>query len=631
MYHPSPVVAEYVRAEHVRTLYRHTTPILVANGCNAAIVIAAFWSYVAHALLLGWGALMLLLMVARGLQGAGYERAQVAGADSAAWGLRFAIASGASGALWGAAGALFFPAGSPLAQLLISFVVGGMCAAAAGTLAVHVPAFLGFVVPALGALFARTALAGSLHVALAALIAVYGGALWFIARNNRRALTKAFVLRFENAELLKTLSHAQSRLEEANHTLEQRVAERTDALQKQTEALRDARRMEAIGRLAGGVAHDFNNLLTVILANVHDLASSRELDEDAREALQDTTQAANRAAELVRQLLTVSRRHPAAPETLDLNQVLSGMERLLQRALGEHLSLSIALRQEPLLVHIDPIQLEQVILNLVTNARDAMPGGGTVRITTELVDTSSEGLDDQDPAGYAVLSVHDSGVGMDHETRERIFEPFFTTKEVGKGAGLGLATAYGIVEQSGGRIDVISELGQGSCFRVSLPLAPPLAGVVTESGVPPRRVSGLRPAAMPRKEATILLVEDESTVRTITERMLASTGHRVLAAGDAAEALALSARFSEPIDLLVTDVVMPGMDGPALAERLRQERPGLRTLFISGYAREHVIPSGSDGSYAFLAKPFTREVLVTQVTKLLAGAPLSPSRQVARP
>jgi signal transduction histidine kinase/ActR/RegA family two-component response regulator len=543
--------------------------------------------------------------------------------------MRFALGSAISGVLWGAAGVLFFGQASPLVELLISFVVGGMCAAAAGTLAVYSPAFLGFVVPALGALFLHTALLGSTYLSLAALIAVYGLALSFIARNNRRALTQAFVLRFENAELLKTLSHAQRGLQEANRTLEQRVAERTEALQKHADALRDARRLEAIGRLAGGVAHDFNNLLTVILANVEELASSSELDDSGRDALRDTRDAASRAAQLVRQLLTFSRRQPAAPETIDLNQVVSAMERLLSRLLGERVSLRLTLCAQPLIVHIDPVQVEQVIMNLVTNARDAMPQGGVVRIETELVEATGPG-GEAESFGDALLSVLDSGVGMDTETRQRIFEPFFTTKEVGKGSGLGLATTYGIVEQGGGRIEVSSELGQGSCFRIHLPLAQAGGAAVLESGAPPRRVSGMRAAVRPRAVAAILLVEDEASVRAAVERMLSRAGHRVLVAQDATEALALSAALEGPIDLLVTDVVMPGLDGPALAERVREARPELRTLFISGYSRDHAIRSGPEGTHAFLPKPFSREALLAQVAELLAGSSRAPGRVASR-
>jgi CheY-like chemotaxis protein len=267
------------------------------------------------------------------------------------------------------------------------------------------------------------------------------------------------------------------------------------------------------------------------------------------------------------------------------------------------------------MVHIDPVQVEQVIMNLVTNARDAMPKGGILRIETELA--VAPGTEELEP-GFAVLSVQDTGVGMDAETRERIFEPFFTTKDVGKGSGLGLATAYGIVEQSGGHIEVSSTLGLGSSFRVQLPLAPAHHQPVLESGMPPRRESGLRAAVRPPSAATILLVEDEPKVRTVAERMLASAGHRVLVAEDASEALALAAQHAEPIDLLVTDVVMPGLDGPALAERLCALRPGLRTLFVSGYSREHGVPSGPEGMCAFLPKPFSREELLAQVAELLA-------------
>jgi CheY-like chemotaxis protein len=258
-------------------------------------------------------------------------------------------------------------------------------------------------------------------------------------------------------------------------------------------------------------------------------------------------------------------------------------------------------------------------MNLVTNARDAMPNGGTVRIETSLREVDG-GSEPASARAHAVLSVRDSGVGMDRATRERIFEPFFTTKDVGKGTGLGLATVYGAVDQSGGHIEVSSAPGQGSCFRVFLPLAQSPGSTGAEGGSSARRPSGLRGVVRPRAPANILLVEDEPAVRTITQRMLVASGYRVLVAANATEASALFAGSFSPIDLLITDVVMPGLDGPALAAQLRAARPQLPVLFISGYRHEHVIPSDPAGTSAFLAKPFARDVFLAKVIELLAAA-----------
>jgi signal transduction histidine kinase/CheY-like chemotaxis protein len=607
-----------IQGEQIRTLYRQTGTVLIANCVNALIVSALLWTSTSHALLLGWLAVMALLTLGRVVLARSYRRADPAPGEARAWGRRYVLGSALAGVLWGAAGFFFLRDASPVSQLLLVFFVGGMCSAAAGTLAAYLPAFVAFITPALAALALRVALFGdSLHQVVAGVILLYGAGLFAVARVNHRALVEAFALRYENAELVASLSRAQRSLEQNNRTLEQRVAERGEALRQQTEALRDAQRLEAVGRLAGGVAHDFNNLLTIILANVSDLLERERLDARTRAALHEMHDAGSKGADLVRQLLTFSRRQRAAPETLDLNRTLRGMDRLLLRLLGERISLKLQLQAEPLFVHIDPTQMEQVIVNLITNARDAMVGGGVIHVETATLEL-------QEPrwasaAGtYALLRVSDTGVGMDGETRQHIFEPFFTTKEVGKGTGLGLSTAYGIVEQGGGHIEVSSEPGSGSSFSVYLPCAaPPLERV----GAAPRLVSGFRAITRAPGRASVLLVEDEPTVRSVTRRILERAGHQVRTAPNAELALEIAADPSEPIDLVVTDVVMAGMDGPSLAERLRAERPDLKTLFISGYSHDHVLPRDVPRSIGFLAKPFTHDALLAKVTELLAEPP----------
>jgi CheY-like chemotaxis protein len=270
--------------------------------------------------------------------------------------------------------------------------------------------------------------------------------------------------------------------------------------------------------------------------------------------------------------------------------------------------------------------MEQVIVNLLTNARDAMPAGGVVRVETTTVGRSGPTRGSA-PGSYALLRVSDTGVGMDGGTRQHIFEPFFTTKEVGKGTGLGLSTAYGIVEQGGGHIEVSSEPGRGSSFGVYLPLA--AAPLERVGAVPPRLVSGFRAITRAPAPASVLLVEDEPTVRAVTRRILEKAGHHVRAAPNAELALEIASDLKEAIDLVVTDVVMAGMDGPSLAERLRAARPELKTLFISGYSHDHVMPRDVPRSIAFLAKPFTHDALLAKVTELLAEAP-SVRRAIAR-
>jgi signal transduction histidine kinase/ActR/RegA family two-component response regulator len=567
--------------------------------------------------MLGWLALISVMSLARAWLYRRYIHASPMPSRAGVWGVRFVVGSGAAGVLWGGACFFLMSETGPVPELLVSFVIGGMCAAAAGTLASHLPAFIAFIGPALAALAVCMASSGdAIHSVMAVMVLIYAAGLTVVAKVNHRVLTEAFSLRFEKATLLERLSSAQAHLEETNRTLEQRVLERTEAFRKQADALRDAQRMEAIGRLAGGVAHDFNNLLTVILINLSDVVERPTLDERTRSILKEVRQAATRGADLVRQLLLFSRRQRAAPEILDLNQLVRTLDTLLRRSLGEGNSLSLVLEDTALFVCLDATQLEQILINLVTNARDAMASGGVVTVETRTLQLL-EAADGIEAGSYAVLSVGDTGVGMDAATRQRIFEPFFTTKEVGKGTGLGLATVYGIVEQSGGQIRVSSKPSQGSCFHIYFPLGQPSSEA--QDAAAPRAGSGTRRAVKARGAVTVLLVEDEPSVRAVARRILERAGHRVLAAQNAEEALTLSADHAGPIELLVTDVVMAGMDGPVLAARLCAQRPDLRALFISGYSRGHAVPrDDADSGVGFLGKPFTAEALLAKVNEILA-------------
>jgi signal transduction histidine kinase/CheY-like chemotaxis protein len=593
-----------VRAEQVKTLYGQSLPVLSANVINAAIVSAVLWSSERRPLLVAFTALMALMTAARFELRRRYWRARPGADEARLWGNRFVMGSATAGLLWGAAAGLFFDGHSPVSQILIAFVIGGMGAGAAGTLSCYMPAFIAFIVPALVPLIVRTLLFGDLlHLAMGGMVLVFGLGLSMVARTTNRSILQAFRLRFENDDLVRRLSESQA-------TLEQRVAERSAALEKQSEALRDARRLEAVGRLAGGIAHDFNNLLTVVFAHVGFLRKEPDLAENVRTAVDDVENIAARGAALVRQLLAFSRQQRLAPRVFDLNQVVRDLQRLLAPILGAHVDLRLALGPDTLLIKADPSQIEQVIVNLVTNARDAMPRGGTLTITTSQVEVEGDAAV---PAGsYVVLSVTDTGVGMDEGTRLRAFEPFFTTKEVGRGSGLGLATVYGVVEQSGGHISVESEPGAGTELKVYLP----------------RTLEELRePATQPEmapepRRATILLVEDEPDVRSVIDRMLRLMGHEVLAAASSDEALALWRDHARPIDLLVTDVVMAGRAGPELARLLTAELPRLRVLLISGYRAEEELPA-SDPAYGmdYLQKPMTFETLRQKVSALLALTP----------
>jgi two-component system cell cycle sensor histidine kinase/response regulator CckA len=376
--------------------------------------------------------------------------------------------------------------------------------------------------------------------------------------------------------------------------------------------LRQAQKMEAVGRLAGGVAHDFNNMLTVI-ASYSELFL-RQLDPDSplHQHADEIKKATHQTAALTRQLLTFARRQVLQPQVLDLNAVVATMEQMLRRLIGEDIMLVTQLDPTLGRIRADPGQLEQVILNLAINARDAMPQGGRLTIETaniELDNAYARRRINVRPGPYVLLAVSDTGYGMDAKTVSHIFEPFFTTKEPGQGTGLGLSTVYGIVTQSGGHIEVTSEPGRGTIFMIYLPR------VAEASAVEPW---ALRPAKTQHGGETILVVEDEAKVRLATREILQLAGYRVLEAGSGEEAMRVSERYAGPIHLLLSDVVMSGMSGPEVAQQLVGARPAMQVLYMSGYPAEAIVHRGLERlSRAFLQKPFTLEALAYKVREVL--------------
>ena len=376
------------------------------------------------------------------------------------------------------------------------------------------------------------------------------------------------------------------------------------------EQFRQAQKMEAVGRLAGGIAHDFNNLLTVMTSCSELLLGDLAPDDRRRGDVEEIRRAAQRAAALTRQLLAFSRKQILQPTLLDLNSVVSEMERMLRRVLGEDVVLETRLDPDLEFVRADQGQIEQVLMNLAVNARDAMPRGG--RIILETRNTNGEPtLECPDGGCGVVLEVRDEGHGIEPDAMPHIFEPFYTTKELGKGTGLGLSTVYGIVKQSGGNVEVHSTPGVGSTFRIVLP--------PYRDGVPARRASPQRGVAV-RASATILLVEDEDAVRSLATRILTRDGYRVLGASRGDEAIALFARHEREISLLVSDLVLPGVGGIEIAQRLREMRPSLKVLLMSGYTDRDVgALAGASVNVAFMQKPFTPDTLTRHVSDLLGG------------
>jgi signal transduction histidine kinase/CheY-like chemotaxis protein len=376
--------------------------------------------------------------------------------------------------------------------------------------------------------------------------------------------------------------------------------------------LRHAQRMEAVGRLAGGVAHDFNNLLAAILGHGELMLSELPADHALRRNAEEIQKAGVRGALLTRQLLAFSRKEVLAPGVIDLNAIMLALDELLQRLIGEDIELDTVPAMAPVRTRADRGQMEQIIMNLAINARDAMPTGGRLTIemdTTTLDEAYARQHPRVRPGRYAVISVSDTGVGMDADTLAHAFEPFFTTKEQGKGTGLGLSTVYGIAEQAGGHVWVYSEPGVGTTFKVYLPEA-------REDGPDPGDRPCLRRTVAGSE--TILLVEDEDSVRELTREVLEVHGYRVIEAGDGVEALRAAAAFEGTIHLLVTDVVMPRMGGGELAEKLAAMRPGVRVLFVSGYTDDSIVRHGvRERSSAFLQKPFSLDAFATRVREVL--------------
>ncbi len=402
--------------------------------------------------------------------------------------------------------------------------------------------------------------------------------------------------------------------------------EATEALRQKEEQLRQSQKMEAVGRLAGGVAHDFNNLLTAILGYGNFLKASFESGDKRLEDVKEILASAERAAGLTRQLLAFSRKQVLAPRVLDLNAVVSNIDKMLRRIIGEDIKFTLRLDPGLKRARVDPGQIEQVAMNLAVNARDAMPEGGDLLIETSnaVFDEQSPGRHDVIPPGsYVMLAVSDTGYGMDEQTKSRLFEPFFTTKEKGKGTGLGLSTVYGIVKQSGGHIWVYSELGKGSVFKIYLP--------ATERSSEPFIEE---PAGSPKLKGseTVLLVEDEDLVRNLFRRALKSNGYKVIEAKTGAEGLQAFRRHLDRIQLVVTDMVMPGGGGKILGDQIHALRPDVKIIYMSGYTDEAILRHGQLGSgMVFLQKPLAPNRLLVKVRQVLDYKPKGNDEPKGRP
>lgn len=442
----------------------------------------------------------------------------------------------------------------------------------------------------------------------------------YLISSNRKQILDLLICAYETAiQKNGALLKAEDELRRMNDQLERKVEERTSELQKQIEErkkieeqLFQFQKMESIGRLAGGVAHDFNNILTAIGGYAEIAQRSAADNPKVLSALHEINVAADRAAALTRQLLAFSRKQLVAPQIVGINSVVSNLDQMLRRIIGEHIELILSLDPSAGNVEVDTHHLEQVIMNLVVNGRDAMPKGGAITIQTANLDVDAEysrthiGLK---PGAYVLLSVADTGIGMDQATQSKIFEPFFTTKEMGKGTGLGLAMVYGIVKQSGGDVHLYSEVGHGTIFKIYLPR---IKGPVSSAIKKEVSVISLKGTE------TILLAEDEDLVRKFTVHVLTEEGYKVLPARNGAQALALLKDHSGKIDLLLTDTIMPGMSGQDLVKQASASHPAIKVIYMSGYT--NMVLSKDDTrktDFHFVEKPFTPDTLLKKIRSVL--------------
>jgi CheY-like chemotaxis protein len=597
--------SETVRSEEIRVLFEQSRTTLWANLTLGAVVVGALWDDAPHEQLLVWLGSSLAMTLARAWLHRRYRIAQPSEPELAAWGRRLVLSSAISGFLWGLAGVVFFSPESPLSQSLLAFAVGGVTAGAAGSLACHLPAFFGFFWLSLAPLVVRTFAEGDRpHLYMGGMLVLYGALMQRVAGHNHRAFTGAFRLGSENAALLKKLSASQVDLEETNRTLEQRVAERTRALEQQADALQQAQRLEVAGRLAGGLAHDFNSLLTVITNNAAQLRESPGLDEQGRLVATETWQAGQRGVALIRHLLAFSRHKRAEPRTFSLNMLLEEWAPLLEHILGEGCPVTLELTREPTHVFADPAQVEQVLVNLLASSRAALAGSGPLLLGTRVIHVDHE-------------AERESGDYVELLLQQRVLErggapplnPFFSLEAESPNLSLGVGAARATAEQWGGRLEADDRRRDVLRYRVLLPAS------ASRASVRPRERRQSQPALA---DATILVVDDEPTLRSVIRRCLMREGYSVLVAEDGKQALKLADNNPGSIHLLLTDVVMPGLSGVELAQKLQRLRPGLAVLFISGYTFDAAVPPADSARImAYLPKPFDTKTLIAKVHELL--------------
>ena len=584
---PSDNIAVAVYAEQVGAVYRQMPIALGTNFVNAALIAAVLTPIAARPVPLLWFGVVVLVTGGRAVAWRRYRRGGNAGADAGRWALPATLGAMLAGLCWGLGGAVLFPFIPPLAQAFLTIVIGGMCAGSVVLSGPHLPTLLAFVLPACLPMAAHFLAEGTpIDLALGAMIVVFVAAMTFAGIHLNRIFVDAMRLRFE--------------VNEANLRLQAEISEH-----RATEAaLHQAQKLEAIGHLTGGIAHDFNNLLTVVIGNLM-LARGRAGGNAAIAPLLDNAmQAAERGVEQIKRLLGFARRQRLDPRSVDLNRLVAGINALLRHTLGPGIDLLIAADADLAPAHVDANQLELAILNLAINARDAMPLGGSLRIGLENHATNRDSPPELIPGKYVVISITDTGTGMDAATLAQAFDPFFTTKDAG--SGLGLPTVQGFAAQSGGAVRISSRPGAGTTVELWLPKADERPRDFDRS----ERTA----AEMPRGAANILLCDDDDDVRRFIGEFLDSAGYTIHEADGPEAALGILEQSAE-IDLLIVDYAMPGMNGLETIRQARQRRPDLKPLLITGHADAM---GTSTVGVPLLRKPFAPAELARMVAEILA-------------
>jgi signal transduction histidine kinase len=623
---PLQAIDRSIHTERVRVIFQQMPLTLIAVIINAALTAWVLAGVTPTSRLLVWLAALVVISQARFLLLGLYHFSARQDEKAALWGSLSVVGSAAAGVLWGSASLFLTPSDEPH-QLFLAFVIAGMCAGSVTVNSAHLPSVVAFVLPAslpLAAFFAFSSF--PVHNAMAVLTVFFAASVLLAARRSYRYFGDTIRLRFELAERTEALNAVNGLL-------------RTEIEQhRSTEAaLRHAQKMDAVGRLTAGIAHDFNNLLMAITASVEVL--QKRLGPDSQEAgrLANIRQAAARGANLTRQLLAFASKQALRPGPVDLNDVVRDSAELLASTLGDRIRIDLRLEPELPMALVDQNQIEHAILNLAINARDAMPGGGTLEMATARVAMPPpERAEDPPGSDCIMVAIGDTGTGMAEDVLAKAFDPFFTTKERGKGSGLGLSQVYGVIRQSGGTTRIESTVGRGTTVKLFLPLAERMSGsdqtharrATDQPGAP--RLTAARDAPMPahpvreadRRIARILLLDDDPMVLVAASGLLREAGHTVIPAETGEEALKVL-HESADVDLFVVDFAMPGMSGDEVAREARLARPSLPVLFMTGYADVEELQDRMT-----LHKPFSGDVLLQTVADALgdpASAPQSAS------